>query len=281
VSSSFPVPIIVPAIAPGRGIGAPGWLRSFGDGSDGVFNPSVSTTLGVGENWFTSVNIPAGVTVTAASPAGQMPLVIRATQSIVLAGTLRNSASFGAAASIVGGGSGGGGGGGTAAGSAGIAMVNNGVIISAAGAAGAAGGGNGGNAGLPAPLQFVRLLIESCIFQGSSAQYFLGGIGAGAGGTSGGAGGLGGAAVMLVAPSISFTGLIDCSGGAGAASPANNSGAGGGGGGGVVALSSQLYPTLTGTVNVAGGAGGSHGAFTGAGNGGSGAAGTFLQMFIQ
>ena len=243
------------------------WLEFVGDGSDGPYScASGSCNLG-GEHWFSSFNVATGAKVVPSGP--NTPLVVRSTGSCTVAGTISNSGgSVGNSGEGDFGGGGGGGGGGTAAGSGGQFNVGDAAIeIVSGGSGGAGGGGNGGAAGTvgsPAPAQY-RLLLSG------GTPWPVGGGAGGRGGSAGGAGGLGGAPVILVCQSITFTGMIDVSGGAGAASPGSGAGAGGGGGGGYVILAAPSYSANTGTINTAGGPGG--GACSSNSNCGSGGAG--------
>lgn len=289
MSSSFPVPIIVPAPRSGN-IGAPSWLRYYGDGLGPIVNGNTpGTTSFGGEFWYSFFQTVAGYIATGAT---NIPMIIRCSGPMIIGGTMAHSVNVTANGGIVtlvnswGGGAGGGGGGGTAAGSATVAIGISGQTALAAGSAGAALGGNGGNGGGPLQAQYQRYFVNEMIplvtqLSGVLPANSLGGQPGGAGGSGGPAGGRGGGLIILVAPSISLTGVIDVSGGPGANSTGNNIGASGGGGGGVVLMAAQSYPVFTGTINVSGGAGGSNAGFTGAGNGGRGGDGWFRQFVIQ
>lgn len=90
----------------------------FGTGANGAFSPTTSANLAGGTYDFTTVNIPAGVTITV---TGNQPLIIRATGNVNVAGTIEASGLAGA----------------------------NGVTFNTfgVGAPGRAGGGGGGNGG--------------------------------------------------------------------------------------------------------------------------------------
>ncbi|HEX3758682.1 MAG TPA: hypothetical protein VHW23_08240 [Kofleriaceae bacterium] len=222
-----------------------------------------------------SIDIPSGVTVqgVALAPSGSTaaatsPLVLIATGSITIEGTLDVSSHFqatiggipalGAGARTATGclvagadgqaGTGNSGGGGGAGGSFGGAGAQGGT------------GGNNGNVGRGSPgaASPPTMLIGGC--PGGK-----GGDGAGAppgGDSSGGPGGSGGGAVLLLAgDSISITGKVQASGagGSGGGPGFNSSGAGGGGGaGGMIGLEATRV-TVTGSVFANGGGGGGGG----------------------
>lgn len=109
------------------------------------------------------------------------------------------------------------------------------------------GSGGAGGAGLAGAL-------------GGAAGNAFGGGGGGGNGTGSGAGdgaGAGGGLVVIVANSITGTGLVQARGGAGADSGVSR--VGGGGGGGVIWVAARSY-TANLQANVAGGAGGNYGA---------------------
>lgn len=248
----------------------PPWLQWYGDGSNGALNvTSGTTTLTSGEYNYTTCNISAGAIVVATTTPYQAPLIIRCNGTATIAGTVSWSPNTGGAngnaTAANYGGAGGGGGGGTAAGTAGSNV--NGVN---GGTAGVASGGTG-SAGTAAGGQLQKIFLSfGANYQ--SGQDCGGANGGGGGSTGAGTGGRGGGCIVIVAPSLNFSGTCDVSGVAGGASTANNAGAGGGGGGGICLLRSPSM-TNTGTFTVTGGAGGSCGSFTGCGTGGAGANG--------
>src|SRR5205807_1948963 len=131
---------------------APAWATWLGDGSEGAGN--CSTTL-QGEHWYTTFTVSGGNTCTSNI---NNTLVIRATGTCTIAGTinargvdLTNSSSI-----AIGGAAGGGSGGGAAAGASGSSVTVNwasgggGVGLLSGGNAGASSGGNGFNGSTPA-----------------------------------------------------------------------------------------------------------------------------------
>jgi hypothetical protein len=66
-------------------------FNSGSTGADGAFSPAINTTLPLPPNGvfnFTTVNIPAGVTVTFTRNAANTPVVILASGNVTIAGTL-------------------------------------------------------------------------------------------------------------------------------------------------------------------------------------------------
>jgi hypothetical protein len=259
------------------------WLQYLGNGADGA-NTTASGAL-YGEKYYTNFTVPYGNTVTVNALNGG--LVVHATGTCTIAGTITANGSQNTVSTTgFGGAPGGGGGGGTVAGAVGkVSTLNNsgsasiGLGEALYGAAGAASGGAGGS---PSALTtgFERAIANS---GGGTDGAYLQGAAGGAGGSSGGAAGNGGAGVVLICATITgtdgtHTGTIDVSGAAGVAAAANNTGGGGGGGGGVILLSSQAAVTNWPTLNVAGGAGGGCGTFTGCGAGGTGGAGWYAEF---
>jgi hypothetical protein len=216
---------------------------------------------GDGTLHFTTINIPAGVTVRPTGPASLHWLAQGAVQidgTIDLRGASGRNGNEAHSPSRPGPGGfpGGIGGIGGSAGQAGV------------GAGGGAGGGNGGGGsygtkggnapvgGTAGPTYGNPFLLP-----------LVGGSGGGGGGSSanvgGGGGGAGGGALLIASSvSIALSGKIDATGGQGG----NGERGGGGGSGGAVRL---LAPALTGDgeITVAGGAGGGSNFFSGAGGG--------------
>jgi hypothetical protein len=236
--------------------GTPGWLMYLGTGADGA-NTTASGNL-AGVYYYTNFTVPYGNTVTVQGP--QYPLVIHATGTCTIAGTINGTPG----ATITypsGGGPGGGGGGGTAAGAAGISLalypgLNLSTPAAGGGAAGAASGGAGGSGAAATSTNQRSTLAGGGLIDGR----YLSGSAGGAGGSSGGAGGGAGDVLVLICGTITgtdgtHTGVINMNGGAGSPPAANSTGAGGGGGGGVAILSSRAAVTTWPTVYTAGGPG--------------------------
>jgi hypothetical protein len=257
----------------------PSWLQFYGDGSEGALNcPSgICASIPVGEHWYSTCNIAAGATQPFSGTSAGTPIILRCATSATIAGTLGGTPNVNSVAN--GGGGGGGGGGGAAAGAAGTNSWGN----SGGGTAGTASGGAAGNGSLTITAAQQKLYASNFwtfYSVGSTASFAqCGGSPGGAGGSTGGAAGKAGQCLIIVSPSINFTGTVDMSGGAGGASTGNSVGPGGGGGGGIVIMRSPNF-TNGGTINVNGGAAGSCGAFTTCGAGGAGAAG-WSRVFTQ
>jgi hypothetical protein len=254
---------------------APFGARAFDSGStgaDGAFNPTVNTPVDLPPSGifnYTSVTIPAGVTVTYRRNATNTPVVILVSGNVTITGTLNVSGAGSPAAGTAGdgvqgddatpglGGPGGfDGGRGGRPGSSGTAITN----------AGAGLGPGGGQAGLSTvPNQ---------------RQFGGGGGGFGTAGTNnrghdfgwlptthGNAGGLGGPAYG----SGQLLPLIGGSGGGGGAGGATFEGSGGGGGGGALLIAASGTVNITGSIVAnGGGAGLSRGGGTNVGGGGGG-----------
>lgn len=253
----------------------PPWIKWLGNGAHSYSCTSGTCNL-TDELWFTSINVSLGATLLNAG--GNGPLIIRATGTCTIAGTVLGGPSNGQEG-ITGfgdfGGGGGGGGGGVGAGIAGRStQVIQGQTIVSGGAGGAASGNTGATALSTTDSQYTILLSGGGSWPGG------GGLG-GQGGSGGGAGGQGGTPIIFICNTINFTGTINTSGFNGANSPANGKGAGGGGGGGYVFLAANNFTANSGTINTAGGAGGSCAGNTNCGGGGNGGNGWTMSMVIK
>jgi hypothetical protein len=264
---------------------APGWALAFSSGStgaDGPFSPTVNTVVQLPPSGifnYTTVSIPAGVTVTYQRNTTNSAVVILTTGDVSIAGTLNVSGATAPAAGAAGDGNQGddtqpgkGGPGGFDGGKGGTANNTGptGVPVNLAGAGLGPGGGGGG------AKYFANF---PCVF-GASA--IIGGSGGGFGAAAGNvqnpvptcnppvAGYLGGTSYgsSLLLP------LIGGSGGGGGGGGLTFDGAGGGGGGGAILIASSGTVTVTGSLLANGGGGGSSagGGFGGTGGGGSGGA---------
>lgn len=240
-------------------------VPDYGSGEDGALEPTEDMTLDAdaGPWTFTTVHIPAGVTVYG---AGSQPLVIAAQQQIRIDGVLDARGQGGGAAESaccsnpgpgapgIGGAPGPGGGRGGDGSATGAGEAGEGVVAGqgSAGPASVAGGGGGGGAvaagqaggcpsggaaGAKAPPSGAAGATPSGSGGGGAGLSTFGGASPGSGG------GGGGGRVVLRAPLIAGSGAILVDGGAGGdnASDGGSFGAGGGGGSG-------------GTVNLVGGA---------------------------
>jgi hypothetical protein len=225
------------------GFGAQPALAQFSSGStgaDGAFSPSSSQTIQVpasGVFNYTTVTIPAGVTITYTRNATNTPVTILATGDVVINGAIN---------------------------------IDGQASTSANGALGGPGGFNGGKGGYPADA------ASGTSGEGPGGGCGgLGGTGSTSGGGGGGgyatagvdgggtspAGGQGGAKYgsPLLLP------LIGGSGGGGAGGYSTNWGRGGGGGGGAILIASSTAirfgsPTGSGTIYARGNSSGGQGA---------------------
>ncbi|MGE5183652.1 MAG: hypothetical protein ACM31C_16385 [Acidobacteriota bacterium] len=195
-----------------------------------------------------TIDVDAGATLTA---HGSRPLVLVATQSISISGTLDVSSRRG----------------GTPGAGADAAGCNAGTAPSAAGGGGAGGsfGGQGGNGGARFDGSAGGIaggaLVPTALRGGCKGQD--------GGGTTGGAGGAGGGGVYLIAStSIFVSGAIDASGAGGTTATNNSSGGGGGGAGGYIGLESPSVQN-SGSIFANGGGGGEASGSTTAGTNGS------------
>jgi hypothetical protein len=268
------------AFAVGAGL-APLGAHAFDSGStgaDGPFNPTVSAPVPLPPSGifnFTTVNIPLGVNITFTRNATNTPVVILASGSVNIAGTI----------SVSGGNSPGTGSGGDGAqGDDGTPGV---------GGPGGFGGGRGGRVGA---------LGAAITFGGAGLGPAGGGQGqSGAGQLAfgGGGGGFGSAGVSNRAFDYGYTSahgnnagngggiygadqilpLIGGSGGGGGGGGSAYEGSGGGGGGGAILIASSGTVTITGGVFANGGsAGAPSGGQNVAGGGGGGGAGGAIRI---
>lgn len=238
-------------------------FNSGSTGADGAFNPTTSTTLTLppdGVFNFTTINIPAGVTVTFTRNAANTPVTMLASGNVTVAGTISLNGGNGGNATIgtnivPNSGIGGPGGFDGGDGADGLASTTGGSGLGPGGGAGGAtnnsGSGGGfaglGNAGSGAggPAYGTPTLVP-----------LIGGSGGGGGGASfgfTGAGGGGGGGALLIASSgtITYTGALLAKGGNGGVH--NTGGPGGGGSGGAIRLVATTITGSGGSINVSGG----------------------------
>jgi hypothetical protein len=224
-------------------VGTAQTLNSGSTGADGAFAPATSVRLPIptdGVFNFTTINIPAGVTISFATRPGvrQPPISLLATGNVVVAGRIDVS-----------GGNGGGGGSGTQ-------LFGNGGVAGPGGYDGGAGSnglqGSSGGAGLGPG---GGLPGSATAFPGHAGHLVA------AAGVSGGHA-YGDARLV---PLIGGSG-----GGGGAAQFFGTTGSGGGGGGGALLIASSGVMTLSGSIVATGGGGGpSAGPGGGSGSGGA------------
>jgi hypothetical protein len=249
-------------------------FESGSTGADGAFTPTATTTVALppsGIFHFTTVSIPAGVTVKFARNATNTPVTMLASGNVSIAGII----DVGGAAGGAGSGSASLGNNGGAGGPGGFdgGQGANGIVSNQGGAGRGPGGGGGGNIGAGGGAGFFAP-GGNAAGQGipgtggtpygtPSLLPFIGGSGGGGGGatlggawngTGGGGGGGGGALLIASSGTITLTGSILAKGGNGGPQPAPN--VGGGGSGGSVRLVATTIAG-TGAISVTGGAGAS------------------------
>ena len=248
-------------------------------GADGPFNPTTNTVVTLpadGKLNYTTVSIPAGVTVTFQRNAANTPVYILATGNVTIGGTISLNGTSSGNITPGQGGSGGFDGGlgansqvvaGKGMGPGGGNPGNGGTVSAGGGGGFATAGGNGPGGG-------------SCGYGGTGGGTYgnsnilplIGGSGGGGGsgsgsGTGGGGGGGGGAILIASSGTITVTGSITANGGNGSAPGGSYAGAGGAGSGGAIKL---MANTITGEGTIsANGAGGNCNNSIGA-NGGTG-----------
>ncbi|MFO0629302.1 MAG: fibrinogen-like YCDxxxxGGGW domain-containing protein [Polyangiales bacterium] len=240
-------------------------------GAEGAFNPSTNTVLTPGVHNFTTINIPAGVTVTT---NGTGILDLRATGAVTIAGIVDVSGSRGGDGNNTGCYYGGGGGGATgnpnapgAAGSTACAASGTGGSGAAGGTAGAysgsacgaaVAGNTGGGAGAPMCGSGAGGGGFAGGGGGGGYAYGNGGAGASSGGASGGGGGAGtspGGAGLGGIASGSYAGGNGVSASPGCIGAYSGGGGGGGSIGSVAAADLAVATTFQ--PGSAGGGGGS------------------------
>ncbi len=270
------------AIICGTGSAFAQTFNSGSTGADGAFNPTTSTTLTLpldGVFNFTTINIPAGVTVRFTRNAANTPVTLLASGNVTIAGTIDVGGSPGGAGmqgvtSVVNNaGAGGPGGFDGGDGADGITSTTGGSGLGpggGGGGAGSCGGGGGGFAGSG--------VMAPCGTPGGGAYGtptllpLVGGSGGGGGGapfghTGSGGGGGGGDFLIASSGTITLTGTLLARGGNGATSAGCcTPGSGGGGSGGAIRLVATTITGSGGSINVAGGSGGSQGSSGGNGS---------------
>jgi hypothetical protein len=215
-------------------------FNSGSTGTDGPFNPTASMEVVLppdGVLNYTTVDIPAGVTVTFKKNAANTPVFMLATGDVNIAGTI-DVAGKGATSLVPG-----------AGGPGGFAGGYGGGFFSDGGKGQGPGGGNPGRyyGGMGGGGGFGTVGLASAggtngtggpIYGTSTLLPLIGGSGGGGGAghdiRSGGPGGGGGGALMIASSTvITVTGTIKANGGNGSTGPegwGNNTGAGGSGG---------------------------------------------------
>lgn len=257
-----------------------GFLKYFGDGSDGTVTASAGTTTLTRDMYYANLTIPAGATVT---PAGY---------KIFVSGTLTVTGGF--SRDGVNGGNGGAGGGAGSGGNGGTAgtATSSGSVYGwgLAGAGGVGANGSNGGGGCPATASGGASPNESNTLYSSILSGAGGTGGAGEQGGAGSAGALGSAwsastslrnytslLEMFDQNGLFHIGVAGSGGGGGGCSTVNNGSGGGGGGGGtqgglLYIFAKNIVISSTGAISAKGGKGGNGGS-GGAVNGGGGAGG--------
>lgn len=238
-------------------------VNSGSTGADGAFAPTVNTQVVLPPSGilnYTTVNIPAGVTVTFTKNATNTPVVMLASGNVTIAGNIFLIGSNGTATGAAGDGvlgddgiPGVGAPGGYNGGQGGV-----GTLVSAAVAGGGSGLGPGGGKGG----------IKACSYYGNPCL----GAGGGGFGTAGTVSWNSYAAGGVAYGSSQLLPLIGGSGGGGGGGN-TYTGAGGGGGGGAILIASSGTVNITGVIYAYGGIGGSVGGIGGGGVGGGGSGG--------
>jgi hypothetical protein len=218
--------------------GAQAQVNSGSNGSDGVFNPTMSTVINMADHpdgiyQYTYVNIPSGVTVTFIPNANNSPVTWLVQGNCVISGQICLDGHSGSSPSY--GGQGGAGGpGGWAGGHAGSSIDDGGNGLGPGGGQGATTNGSpwgqsGGYGTASGGSAYGSIFLLP----------LLGGSGGGGGGpnNAGGGGGGGGAICIAVSGTLNFSGSITSQGGPG-------SGIGGSGSGGAIRL---VASTIIGT----------------------------------
>lgn len=228
----------------------PSWYTDRGDGSDGDFIPEADCTIGGVKN-YKRVFIKAGVTVSV-----NQQLVIKATGSVVIAGTINGNGSPGA--------NGKGGAGGAMGGDGGWLDGNEDSNEhrdattgqdGTGGGYGGAGGGYNKNKGAAGGSSRIRIGID----YGGNGGGGGGGAIAFSGYTSGGGGG-GGYGISIIAPEVALLegSKISADGGNGENGNRYYTAPGGGGGGGTIIIISNTIKNNA-VVSAAGGIAGAKG----------------------
>lgn len=258
-------------------------------GADGAFTPTASIEITLpadGKLNYSTVNVPAGVTVTFKKNTANTPVYMLATGNVTIAGTMDLSATD---ATVVAPGRGGPGGldGGLGAypdtcGGAGLGLGGGKAATKGTGTMSYGGGGGGasfgtaGTNGATPGASYSNGGITGETYGNISILPLIGGSGGGGGcggtiygGTSAGGGGGGGGAILIASSgTIDVSGTIRADGGNGGAA-GTSSGKGGGGSGGSIKLMADVIKG-NGTLSAVGGIGTVSGGSYNGGSGGNG-----------
>lgn len=247
----------------------PSWYTDRGDGSDGDFIPEADCTIGGVKN-YKRVFIKAGVTVSV-----NQQLVIKATGSVVIAGTINGNGSPGA--------NGKGGAGGAPGSDGGYSYDNtksdSHYELSVQNGGYGTGGGNGGAGG-----KYNNPNAPAGGAGGASLNgiaFYAGNGGGGGGGMSvndsGVGGGGGGYGITVIAAEVTINGSVTANGGAGESRTSWGEPGGGGGGGGSISIVADVVIKSDG-VTANGGSGGTAGLLATAGADGEAGTITIKQL---
>jgi len=252
-------------------------FSSGSTGADGVFNPTTSQSLQLppdGVFHFTTVDIPAGVTISFLKNAGNTPVTILASGDVTIAGTISVSGSGPAnPANISGPGEGGPGGFNGGRGGAAAGVVANWVVGSAGPNVGQAGIGPGG--GAPG-------VVRSNTYWFGNGYWELAVGGGGAYGVAPPApGGYCPTTPGVVYGTATLILLVGGSGGGGGAGGAMFPGSGGGGGGGAILIAASGALNVTGAILANGGVPISPGSAQGVGSWGGGGSGGAIRLIAS
>lgn len=250
----------------------PSWYTDRGDGSDGDFIPEADCTIGGVKN-YKRVFIKAGVTVSV-----NQQLVIKATGSVVIAGTINGNGSPGANCK--------GGAGGAPGGDGGYSYdvydheSTNHYELSVQNGGYGTGGGNGGAGGkyndknAPAGGAGGASLNGITFYAGNGGG---GGGGMSVYGSGVGGGGGGGYGITVIAAEVTINGSVTANGGAGESCTLWYEPGGGGGGGGSISIVADAV-IKSGGVTANGGSGGTAGSRATAGADGEAGTITIKQL---
>ena len=266
-------------------------FNSGSTGADGAFNPTANVMVPLpasGVFNFTSISIPAGVTVRFARNAANTPATVLASGDVTIAGIIDISGALGGQASsgtnvVPNGGRGGPGGFDGGNGSNGLIDTTGGSglgpggggagVVGRCSSSGLGGGGGFARQGDAAINHGTAIAVGGPGYGSPALLPLIGGSGGGGGGvsfpaTASGGGGGGGALAIRSSGTITFTGTLLARGGnTGPPAFFGDGPVGGGGSGGAVRLVATAITGSGGSINVSGGSGsGVFVCFSGAGS---------------
>lgn len=255
-------------------------FNSGSTGADGAFNATTNVTVPLpasGVFNFTTINIPAGVTVRFGRNAANTPVTLIASGDVTVAGIIDISGAVGGQASsgtnlVPNGGRGGPGGFDGGNGSNGLIDTTGGSglgpgggvggVVGGCPSSGLGGGGGFARQGGAATNHGSPIAAGGSGYGSPALLPLIGGSGGGGGGvsfpaTGSGGGGGGGALAIMSSGTITFTGALLARGGNAGLLPLFGDGPiGGGGSGGALRLVATAITGIGGSMNVSGGGGG-------------------------